>query len=60
MVISAKPTYKEWEKADSEQKRFEDELKESREKYRLLVENQTDLVVKVDPDGRFQLVVMRI
>jgi PAS domain S-box-containing protein len=32
------------------------ELKESEANYRLLVENQTDLVVKVDPDGRFQFV----
>ncbi|MFN3695089.1 MAG: PAS domain-containing protein, partial [Ignavibacterium sp.] len=33
--------------------KFEEELKESEEKYRLLVENQTDLVVKVDLEGRF-------
>ncbi|MCB2205580.1 PAS domain S-box protein [bacterium] len=31
-------------------------LKESEEKFRLLVENQTDLVVKVDLDGRFHFV----
>ena len=29
-------------------------LRKNEEKYRLLVENQTDLVVKVDPEGRFQ------
>ncbi len=31
-------------------------LKESKEKYQLLVENQTDLVVKVDTEGHFQFV----
>nr|MBN2278564.1 PAS domain S-box protein [candidate division Zixibacteria bacterium] len=31
-------------------------LKQSEEKYRLLVENQTDLVVKVDNEGRFLFV----
>ncbi|MGD8587313.1 MAG: PAS domain S-box protein [Chromatiales bacterium] len=31
-------------------------LQESERKYRLLVENQTDLVVKVDLEGRFQFV----
>ncbi|MBT8282734.1 MAG: PAS domain S-box protein [Muriicola sp.] len=54
--MSAKPTYEELEKAYSERKRIEDALRESREKYRLLVENQTDLVVKVDTYGRFQFV----
>lgn len=36
--------------------KFEEELKASEEKYRLLVENQTDLVVKVDLEGRFLFV----
>ncbi|MGB3223095.1 MAG: PAS domain S-box protein [Desulforhopalus sp.] len=31
-------------------------LRESEEKYRMLVENQTDLVVKVDSEGRFLFV----
>jgi PAS domain S-box-containing protein len=33
-----------------------DNLRRSREDYRLLVENQTDLLVKVDPEGRFLFV----
>ncbi|MDZ7666114.1 MAG: PAS domain S-box protein [Desulfotignum sp.] len=40
----------------TERKRAEEELKRSEENYRLLVENQTDLVVKVDMDGRFLFV----
>uniref|UniRef100_A0A832DKE3 histidine kinase n=1 Tax=Ignavibacterium album TaxID=591197 RepID=A0A832DKE3_9BACT len=35
---------------------FEESLKESEEKYRLLIENQTDLVVKIDLEGRFLFV----
>ncbi|MBD3166191.1 PAS domain S-box protein [bacterium] len=31
-------------------------LQQREEQYRLLVENQTDLVVKVDPEGRFEYV----
>ena len=34
----------------------EEELRKSEEKYRLLVENQTDLLVKVDREGRFNFV----
>lgn len=36
----------------TKQKRMENALKESEEKYRLLVENQTDMVVKFDPEGQ--------
>lgn len=38
------------------QREAERSLEESREAYRLLVENQTDLVVKVDTEGRFLFV----
>jgi PAS domain S-box-containing protein len=37
----------------SERERAEAALRASEEKYRLLVENQSDLVVKVDVEGRF-------
>jgi len=37
----------------TERKKIMEELQESKEKYRLLLENQTDLVVKVDIEGRF-------
>ena len=40
----------------AEKKLAEKALKESEEKYRLLIESLTDLVVKVDPDGRFLFV----
>ncbi len=40
----------------SERKLMELALRKSEENYRLLVENQNDLVIKVDPEGRFQFV----
>ena len=40
----------------SERHHIEQSLKQSEENYRLLIENQTDLVVKADLDGRFQFV----
>ncbi|MEA2088064.1 MAG: PAS domain S-box protein [Candidatus Caldatribacteriota bacterium] len=40
----------------TERKKIMEELEESKEKYRLLLENQTDLVVKVDTEGKFLFV----
>jgi len=40
----------------TDRKRTEQALWDSEEKYRLLVENQTDMVVEVDMDGRFKFV----
>jgi len=40
----------------SDRKQAEQSLQESEEKYRMLIEGQTDLVVKVDPEGRFLFV----
>ncbi len=37
-------------------KDYERALRQSEEKYRLLIENQTDLIVKVDTAGRFEFV----
>ena len=40
----------------TDRKKMEEALLQSEKKYRLLVENQTDLLVKVDREGRFQFV----
>jgi|GEM_PF-1088788 len=40
----------------TESKKTREELRGSKDKYQLLLENQTDLVVKVDTDGRFLFV----
>jgi PAS domain S-box-containing protein len=40
----------------SHRKSIEDALRNSEENYRLLIENQSDLVVKVDIDGKFEFV----
>jgi PAS domain S-box-containing protein len=37
----------------TERKKSEIALKESEERYRMLIDNQTDLVVKIDAEGRF-------
>ena len=37
-------------------RKSEGALRESEEKYRLLIENQTDLVVKIDIEGKFQFI----
>jgi len=40
----------------TDRKKTEEALKKREEEYRLLVENQTDLVVKVDVEGKFEFV----
>jgi len=61
--MNHKPTYEELEKrireleqSEADRKRIQDALHESEKKYRLIIENQTDLVVQVDNDGRYLFV----
>jgi PAS domain S-box-containing protein len=64
VLVAASPIYIDKELAGavalytdiSDRKAAEASLRQSEEKYRLLVENQTDLVVKLDLDGRFLFV----
>jgi len=42
----------------SGRKKMEENLRLSEERYRLLIENQNDLIVKFDPDGSFYLLVL--
>jgi PAS domain S-box-containing protein len=58
-----KPPYEELEervrdleRVQAKCKQTEDALRKSEERYRLLIEHQNDLVVEVDPEGRFLFV----
>lgn len=47
---------KELEQIQADYKQTEDALRKSVERYRLLIEHQNDLMVEVDPEGRFLFV----
>ena len=54
---SGKPAYVQGALYDiTDRKQIEEALKRSEQNYRLLVENQTDMVVKIDTRGRFLFV----
>ena len=57
--MANKPTYevlekrvRELEKAESGRKRAEEVLRESEENYKLIIENQTDMIVKFNAEGQ--------
>ena len=56
MAARLKKTMDELQKEIQERREADRALRVSEEKYRLLVDNQTDLVVKVDSEGRFLFV----
>ena len=56
MVDSLQATHAKLTDDIARRERLEEALRASEEKYRLLIENQTDLVVKVDPENRFLFV----
>ncbi|MBL8421482.1 MAG: diguanylate cyclase [Dechloromonas sp.] len=56
MVDSLQVTQAKLKEDIARRERIEESLRESEEKYRLLVESQTDLLVKVDSENRFLFV----
>ncbi|MBD3402966.1 PAS domain S-box protein, partial [candidate division GN15 bacterium] len=56
LTYGGKPAIQTVARDITERKKAERNLRESEEKYRLIVEHQTDLVVRVDADNRFTFV----